>query len=183
VNRKAPPSKMQTTTCKRAACGLAVLPYQRAKPIYLPSNATDASRGRPPAFFETLTRPSNLRASRVAVLIAQWTHSHHDRAFLFLSFVGGTPFLRGGGSTTNRHGTPFGVYLVKAVRSGSASEGVSYPGIMGKGQFVSLPHLGCQASNFHHLCSELVPPAALWHRHCHGDIHLPRLLASHHRRR
>jgi len=45
---------MQTTTCKRAACGLAVPPYQRAKPIYLPSNATDASRGRPPAFFETL---------------------------------------------------------------------------------------------------------------------------------
>ena len=27
---------MQTTTCKRAACGLAVPPYQRAKPIYLP---------------------------------------------------------------------------------------------------------------------------------------------------
>ena len=49
-------SSMQTTTCKRAACGLAVPPYQRAKPIYLPSNATDASRGRPPAFFET---PSN----------------------------------------------------------------------------------------------------------------------------
>ena len=45
---------MQTTTCKRAACGLAVPPYQRAKPIYLQSNATDASRGRPPAFFETL---------------------------------------------------------------------------------------------------------------------------------
>ena len=44
---------MQTTTCKRAACGLAAPPYQRAKPIYLPSNATDASRGRPPAFFET----------------------------------------------------------------------------------------------------------------------------------
>ena len=32
VNRKSPPSKMQTTTCKRAACGLAVPPYQRAKP-------------------------------------------------------------------------------------------------------------------------------------------------------
>jgi len=56
---------MQTTTCKRAACGLAVSPYQRAKPIYLPSNATDASRGRPPAFFETLARPSTLRASRL----------------------------------------------------------------------------------------------------------------------
>ena len=56
---------MQTTTCKRAACGLAVPPYQRAKPIYLPSNATDASRGRPPAFFETLARPSTLRASRL----------------------------------------------------------------------------------------------------------------------
>ena len=49
---------MQTATCKRAACGLAVPPYQRAKPINLPSNATDASRGRPPAFFETLARPS-----------------------------------------------------------------------------------------------------------------------------
>jgi len=36
---------MQTTTCKRAACGLAVPPYQRAKPIYLPSNATDANSG------------------------------------------------------------------------------------------------------------------------------------------
>ena len=36
---------MQTTTCKRAACGLAVPPYQRAKPIYLPSNATDACSG------------------------------------------------------------------------------------------------------------------------------------------
>ena len=45
---------MHTTTCKRAACGLAVPPYQRAKPIYLPSNATDASRGRPPAFQEVL---------------------------------------------------------------------------------------------------------------------------------
>ena len=55
---------MQTTTCKWAACGLAVPPYQRAKPIYLPSNATDASRGRPPAFFETLARPSTLRASQ-----------------------------------------------------------------------------------------------------------------------
>ena len=32
MNRKAPPSKMQTTTCKRAACGLAVPPYQRANP-------------------------------------------------------------------------------------------------------------------------------------------------------
>jgi len=58
---------MQTTTCKRAACGLAVPPYQRAKPIYLPSNATDASRGRPPAFFETLARPSTLRASRLRI--------------------------------------------------------------------------------------------------------------------
>ena len=67
VNRKAPPSKMQTTTCKRAACGLAVPPYQRAKPIYLPSHATDASRGRPPAFFETLARPSTLRASRLRI--------------------------------------------------------------------------------------------------------------------
>ena len=62
-----PPTKMQTTTCKRAACGLAVPPYQRAKPIYLPSNATDASRGRPPAFFETLARPSTLRASRLRI--------------------------------------------------------------------------------------------------------------------
>jgi len=51
---------MQTTICKRAACGLAVPPYQRANPIYLPSDATDASRGRPPAFFETLARPSTL---------------------------------------------------------------------------------------------------------------------------
>ena len=55
---------MQTTTCKRAACGLAVPPYQRAKPIYLPSNATDASRGRPPAYFgkyttETATANNN----------------------------------------------------------------------------------------------------------------------------
>ena len=42
VKRKAPPppSKMQTKTCKRAACGLAVPPYHRAKPIHLPSNAT-----------------------------------------------------------------------------------------------------------------------------------------------
>ena len=31
---------MQTTTCKRAACGLAVPPYQRAKSMNLPSNAT-----------------------------------------------------------------------------------------------------------------------------------------------
>jgi hypothetical protein len=67
VNRKAPPPKMQTTTCKRAACGLAVPPYQRAKPINLPSNATDASRGRPPAFFKTLARPSTLRASRLRI--------------------------------------------------------------------------------------------------------------------
>ena len=58
---------MQTTTCKRAACGLAVPPYQRANPIYLPSNATDASRGRPPAFFEILARPSTWRASRLRI--------------------------------------------------------------------------------------------------------------------
>ena len=59
VNRKAPlkaSTKRQTTTCKRAACGLAAPPYHRAKPIYLPSNATDASRGRSPAFFETLAQ-------------------------------------------------------------------------------------------------------------------------------
>ena len=37
------------------------------KPIYLPSNATDASRGRPPAVFETLARPSTLRASRLRI--------------------------------------------------------------------------------------------------------------------
>ena len=67
MNRKAPPSKMQTTRCKRAACGLAVPPYQRAKPINLPSNAMGASRGRPPAFFETLARPSTLRASRLRI--------------------------------------------------------------------------------------------------------------------
>jgi len=67
VNREAPPQKIQTTTFKRAACGLAVPPYQRAKPIYLPSNATDASRGRPPAFFETLARPFTLRASRLCI--------------------------------------------------------------------------------------------------------------------
>jgi len=42
-------------------------PYHRAKPIYLPSNATDASRGRPPAVFETLARPSTLRASRLRI--------------------------------------------------------------------------------------------------------------------
>jgi len=67
VTRKAPPSKTQTTTFKRAACGLAVPPYHRAKPIYLPSNATVANRGRPPAFFETLARPSTLRASRLRI--------------------------------------------------------------------------------------------------------------------
>jgi len=65
--KKSPPSKIQTTTCKRADCGLAVPPYHRAKPIYLPSNATDTSRGRPPAFFETLARPSTLRASRLRI--------------------------------------------------------------------------------------------------------------------
>ena len=48
MNRKAPPQKMQTATCKRAACGLAVPPYHRAKPIKLPPNATGASRGRAP---------------------------------------------------------------------------------------------------------------------------------------
>jgi len=69
VNTKPPPppSKTQTTTYKRAACGLAVPPYQRAKHIYLPSNATDAGRGRSPAFFETLARPSTLRASRLRI--------------------------------------------------------------------------------------------------------------------
>ena len=67
VNRKAPPSKIQTSSCKRAACGLAVPPYHRTKPIYLPSNATDASRGRPLAYFETLARPSTLRASRLRI--------------------------------------------------------------------------------------------------------------------
>ena len=54
--KKSPPSKIQTTTCKRVACGLAVPPYHRAKPIYLPSNATDASRGRP-----TATRKSRMK--------------------------------------------------------------------------------------------------------------------------
>jgi len=58
---------MQTTTCKRAACGLAVPPYHRAKPVNLPSKATDASRGRPPAFFETLARPSTLRACSLRI--------------------------------------------------------------------------------------------------------------------
>jgi len=69
VNRKSPPSKykIQTETCKRAACGQAVPPYHRVKPIYLPSNATDASRGRPPAFFETFAGPSTLRASRLRI--------------------------------------------------------------------------------------------------------------------
>ena len=66
-DKKSPPSKTQTTTFKRAACGLAVPPYHRAKPIYLPSNATVANRGRPPAFFETLARPSTLRASRLRI--------------------------------------------------------------------------------------------------------------------
>ena len=66
MNRKVP-SKIQTATCKRAACGLVVPPYHRAKPINLPSNATVANRGRPPAFFETLGRPSTLRASRLRI--------------------------------------------------------------------------------------------------------------------
>ena len=60
MNRKPPPQKYTNKTCKRADCGLAVPPYRRAKPINLPSNATGASRGRPPAFFETLARPSTL---------------------------------------------------------------------------------------------------------------------------
>ena len=37
--------RIQPTTCKRAACGLAVPPYHRAKPINLPSNATDPGLG------------------------------------------------------------------------------------------------------------------------------------------
>jgi len=57
---------MQTTTCKRAACGLAVPPYQRAKPIYLPSNATDASRGRPPAFFRNPRKALHLESKSTA---------------------------------------------------------------------------------------------------------------------
>ena len=55
---------MQTTTCKRAACGLAVPPYQRAKPIYLPPNATDASRGRPSIEENAAGRSGNARALR-----------------------------------------------------------------------------------------------------------------------
>ena len=62
---KPPPLKVQTATCKRAACGLAVPPYHRAEPINLPSNQTVATRGRLSAFFETLARPSTLRASRL----------------------------------------------------------------------------------------------------------------------
>ena len=65
MNRKAPPQKCKQQHASGPLCGLAAPPYQRAKPIYLPSNATDASRGRPPAFFETLARPSTLRASFV----------------------------------------------------------------------------------------------------------------------
>ena len=38
-----------------------------SKPIYLPSNTIDASRCRPPAFFETLARPSILRACRLRI--------------------------------------------------------------------------------------------------------------------
>ena len=72
VNRKAPPSRIQTIMCKWAACGLAAPPYHRAKPIYLPSNATDASRGRPPGFFETLARPSTLKASRLYTPKSPW---------------------------------------------------------------------------------------------------------------
>ena len=60
-----PPSKLQIETYKRAACGLAAHPYQRAKPINLPSNATAATRGRPPAFLKILARPSALRAGRL----------------------------------------------------------------------------------------------------------------------
>ena len=51
----------------RAVCGLAAPSYHRAKPVYLPSYATDASRGRPPALFETLAGPSTLRASRLRI--------------------------------------------------------------------------------------------------------------------
>ena len=68
MNRKAS-LKIQTTTCKRAACGLAVPPYHRAKPINLPSNAAVASRGRPPAFFETLARPSTLTTTTSVLLL------------------------------------------------------------------------------------------------------------------
>ena len=86
-NRKAPPLKIQTVTCKRAACGLAGRPYQRAKPINLPSNATDASRGRPPAFFDEERRTATGRMLRdeysfkeARLVVRKSTHVHRTRA-------------------------------------------------------------------------------------------------------
>ena len=78
---------MQTTTCKRAAFGLAAPPYQRAKPINLPSTATDASRGRPPAFFDEERRTATGRMLRdeysfkeARLVVRKSTHVHRTRA-------------------------------------------------------------------------------------------------------
>jgi hypothetical protein len=64
-----PPPKNKNKTCKRAACGLADPPYHRAKPINLLSNAPVDTRGRPPAFFETLLSISISASHAVPVAI------------------------------------------------------------------------------------------------------------------